>query len=280
MAQRIDAASLLDKPLLHHLLNAPVDAVEKLLPRQVQTNLYNSERPLLHNARAQRRVRLSRLQTDFHRMRHALHIVQVNLLIVYGVEPAQLLTHSVGTILGKPARHVAAHAVAYRGQLVDALTHCVDIHHRTSAHHHIVVGQEQASDHRQRVLLKLRGAVVFVQTEDSDKVMAHSGKLVGCRGGSPDGNVTKNLARVRRHDFRAEVTRQTYGNRRFSHPRGSSNHYESFLRHTAFFFIVEPRVCRFPQPHRLLSPLKESAQTHSGRGSSVHRQRCWDKADP
>jgi hypothetical protein len=140
-----------------------------------------------------------------------VHGVGLSELVEQGVEPeAFIVRHDGGADIG-----------GYGGDVVDALTDGVDVHHRSASEEDGSVGREKRRKECEGVRFIACGAVRLGEVEEVDEVVRDAGAFVCRGGGGADGHAAIDLSGVGREDGAAEVFGQPQTERRLAHAGGA-----------------------------------------------------------
>ncbi len=209
MAVGIEAADFVEQAVLHHGIHTLVDALEQVVATAIEPDFDDAERALLALACAEGGVGAACLVADFEGMDNALCVFRVNKGIILGVEQAEFLTEDVETFVFQTAADVLPYVVADGGDVVDAVADSVDIHHASTTHQLYGLGRKRFVEQFEHVGFVLGGAVVLVEVEGMNEIVAHFVQFLRSRCCGADAHATEHLARVGRDNRTRQTLSQT-----------------------------------------------------------------------
>ena len=148
-------------------------------------------------------------------------LVWDDLPVMLGVEPLQLALDE-----RRPPRAVLLLPISPRGgidggQVVNAVAHRIDIHHRPAHQQHKAVRLEQLAQQPVHVQFELPAVVLVMDGMRADEVVTRRLQLPVRRGSRADAQLAVELARVRRDDGSCPLPRQPDADARLAHAGGS-----------------------------------------------------------
>ena len=191
--------------MLHHLPHAGVDAGKEFGARTLQTYLDDAEGTLAHLAAPETAERFAGLVDDLQGVYDAPIVAAVALGVIFGVGQAQLGEQGFKPFLLITGAHHGARLFGNGGNVVDAVAHGIDVHHRTARHHHNVALGKKTGQQRHDLCLITRSTVIVVEGERPHEIVGHARLLLRRGGGGADGNVAVDLARVGVENGRVEM---------------------------------------------------------------------------
>ena len=198
VALGIEGAGFAEEAVGHHLVDAGVDAMEELFAWADEPDLEDAEGAHFDGTRAKVGVGAAGGAADLDGVDDTTRVAAVDFGEVHGVGLSELVEQGVESEVPIVRQDGGTDVGGYGGDVVDALTDGVDVHHRSAGEEDGRVSREKGRKEREGVRFIACGAVRLGGVEEVDKVVRDAGAFVGRGGGGADGHAAIDLSGVGR----------------------------------------------------------------------------------
>ena len=221
VALGVEGAGFAEEAVGHHLVDAGVDATEELFAWADEPDLEDAEGAHFDGTRAEVGIGAAGGATDLDGVDDTARVAAVDFGEVHGVGLSELVEQGVESEVPIVRQDGSTDVGGYGGDVVDALTDGVDVHHRSAGEKYGSMGREKGRKECEGVRFIACGAVRLGGVEEIDEIVRDAGAFVGRGGGGADGHAAIDLSGVGREDGAAEVFGQPQTERRLAHAGGA-----------------------------------------------------------